>query len=247
MRLEKHCGLVLYSFPLGEADQIITCFTDSGSLVKFVAKGSRKSKSRFAAAVQLFNFAEFVIYTGKGLPILRQADILESFPQVRKDWTKTGASLAAIELCRLLILEEAEEVDVFDLVLRYLKHLKSNTYCPLTYDWFRLELVRLLGYQMSFGVCVSCGQPASKARLVWPEGGTVCIDCGTSPGSIYNSEQLRILDLLQRSPRDKALEPYAPMCAKVVDSLIFWLTDGKTKAQAFRYLFEKANKPRPSS
>ena len=103
MRLEKHTGFVVYGFPLGEADQIVSCFTSEGNLVKFIAKGSRKIKSRFAASVQLFNLAEFVLYKSKGLPYLRQAAIIDSFAPVRRDWQKSGAAFAVAELCRLLI------------------------------------------------------------------------------------------------------------------------------------------------
>jgi DNA repair protein RecO (recombination protein O) len=243
MRLEKHAGLILYSFALGEADQIITCLTSVGNVVKFVAKGSRKVKSKSSAAVQLFNLGEYVIYKGQGLPYLRQADIINSFSAIRKDWTKIGAALAVLELCRLLIAEEAGEISSYDRSVDYLLHINKNPYSSLCFDGFRMQFVASLGYGMDFCHCTACGQAVDKARLSWPEGGAICCTCNPNPDGSAGAGLLRLLDHLQNSSfaeLDKIdLEPkHKQQCAKVVDSLIFWLTEGKTKAQAFRKMFE---------
>lgn len=256
MRLEKITAFVVYAFALGEADQLVTCFSSEGNLVKFIAKGSRKTMSRFAAAVQLFNLGEYVVYRGKGLPILRQAEIMESFAPIRRDWTKSGAALSVLELCRLLIAEEARETESFRLVLAYFHHLKANDYTSLAFDAFRLQFVEALGYGINFSTCVACGRPADRAGgfLRWSEGGTVCSLCRTQ-GLDYirlNSQQLSLLCKLQHlgfSQIDALMADSAQkrICRELVDSLIFWLTEGKAKTQAFRKLFEDGCKPRPSS
>lgn len=248
MRLEKITGFVVYAFPLGEADQLVSCFSSSGNLVKFIAKGSRKTKSRFAAAVQLFNLGEYVIYRGKGLPILRQADIIDSFLSVRRDWSKTGAAMATMELCRLLIVDEARETEVFQLVFAYLHHLKESEYSPLVFDSFRLQFAARLGYAMDFSKCGSCGgDPGNNPGLNWSGGGAVCSRCRTesrNPG--VKTDTLRILDKMQTWDFSKIAEiNYSTSqrrnCTGIADSLIFWLTEGKTKAQAFRSLFEEGS------
>lgn len=242
MRLEKFMGFVIYAFPLGEADQIITCFTSAGNLEKFVAKGSRKVKSRFAASVQLFNLGEFVIYRGKGLPYLRQAAIVDSFPAIRRDWKKSGAAFAVVELCRLLLGDQAGEAEAFKLVLEYLYHLKTANYHPLSFDAFRLQFAARLGYAMSFRQCAVCGQASSNGNLVWARGGMVCPRCHPG-GRTAEARQLALLATLQTKgfaeidgiEVDNSLKE---ACAKAVDALIIWLSEGKTNAQAFRTLFE---------
>jgi len=241
MRLEKFTGFVLYSFSLGEADQLVTCFSNSGNLVKFVAKGSRKIKSRFSAAVQLINLGEYVIYCGKGLPYLRQAEIIESFPTIRRDWTKSGAVLSVLELCRLLIAEEARETQAFRLVLSYIYHLKDNDYSSIGFDAFRLQFVNSLGYGMSFSSCVACGRAVDNGSVSWAEGGIVCSECRSESSNYINlrTDQLSILSSLQDSDfYEKGSCSQSQLCVEVVDNLIFWLTEGKTKTQAFRKLFE---------
>lgn len=243
MRLEKLMGFVIYAFPLGEADQIITCFTSAGNLVKFVAKGSRKVKSRFAASVQLFNLGEYVIYRGKGLPYLRQADIVDSFLPIRRDWSKSGAVFAVMELCRILLGEEAGETDAFKLTLAYMHHLKEGDYSSLTFDAFRLQFVASLGYSMSFNHCALCGQACQAGSLAWIDGGLVCPQCHSPGTKAIGRRPLALLTALKTGgfaevdglAVDKSLEE---SCAKVVDNLIFWLSEGKTKTQAFRSLFE---------
>jgi len=243
MRLDKIRGFIVYSFPLGEADQIITCFSSSGNLVKFMAKGSRKVKSRFAAPVQLFNLGEYVLYRGRGLPFLRQAEIIDSFNPIRRDWTKSGSALAAMELCRLLIGEETREDRVFQLVLAYFYNLREK-YSSLAFDAFRLQFVARLGYGMEFDHCISCGRNLDAAWVSWEAGGALCDRC-RQHGSGYvhlEKDMLQLLGKLQLMDLNEVDKvdghQYRQQCAAVVDSLIFWLTEGKTKAQAFRKLFD---------
>lgn len=243
MRLEKVVGFIAYSFPLGEADQIVSCFTSAGNLEKFVAKGSRKVKSRFAAAVQPFNLGEYVIYRGNGLPILRQADIIDSLLPIRRDWSKSGAAFAVMELCRLLIAEEAREDTAFRQVFAYLHHLKEHHYTSLAFDAFRLQFAAALGYFMCFDSCAVCGGSlGTEAHISWAAGGAVCSRCprqsngqSITPGvmktlAVLGSTDYVAVDALQNS--------HSRICADIIDTLIIWLTDGKTKAQAFRRLFE---------
>ncbi|HOC06028.1 MAG TPA: DNA repair protein RecO [Bacillota bacterium] len=241
MRLQKINGFIVYGFPLGEADQLVSCFTSSGNLVKFVAKGSRKVKSKSAAAVQLFILGQYIIYRGKGLPILRQADIMDSFSPLRQDWAKCGAAFAAMELCRLLIAEEAREVDAFKLLLAYMLHLKTNPYDPIVFDSFRLKFAAYLGYEMNFSSCSQCGRPLQSGWLYWPAGGAVCSVCKGPARLSIRKEDLSLLHTL--GSRDFSyLQGKFPSQGKaateIIDSLINWLTEGKTKAQAFRPLFE---------
>lgn len=245
MRLEKHTGFVVYGFPLGEADQIVSCFTSEGNLVKFIAKGSRKIKSRFAASVQLFNLAEFVLYKSKGLPYLRQAAIIDSFAPVRRDWQKSGAAFAVAELCRLLIGEEAGEQAVFRHVLAYMLHLRDRDYVPLTFDAFRWQLAAALGYGMQTECCAICRQAARSGCMDWSQGGLVCPRCRSRTGGVgVDVRHLALLRTLSRcsfAESDKLVVNgnLQRHCARLVDDLIFWLTEGKTKAQAFRKLFEE--------
>lgn len=242
MRLDKISGFIVYGFPLGEADQLITCFTSSGNLVKFVAKGSRKVKSKSAAAVQLFILGEYVIYRGRGLPILRQADIIDSFSPLRLDWAKSGAAFAVMELCRLLIAEEAREHDAFKLVLSYMLHLKTIEYDSIVFDSFRLKFAACLGYEMGFSSCAQCGRPLQSGWLYWPTGGAVCSVCKGPGDKIFLSkEDLSLLDILGEKDFMELRGQFRSQgktATKIIDSLINWLTEGKTKAQAFRPLFE---------
>ena len=240
-RLHKITGFIVYGFPLGEADQLVSCFTSSGNLVKFVAKGSRKVKSQSAAAVQLFILGQYVIYRGKGLPILRQADIIDSFSPLRRDWAKCGAAFAAMELCRLLIAEEAREQDAFKLLMAYMLHLKTQAYDPIVFDSFRLQFAAALGYEMNFSSCSQCGRPLQSGWLYWPAGGAVCSVCKGPARLSIRKEDLALLDTLGRedfSSLQGKFPSQSKAVTEIIDSLINWLTEGKTKTQAFRPLFE---------
>lgn len=244
MRIEKLVGFIVYGFPLGEADQIISCFTSGGNLTKFIAKGSRKVKSKSAASVQLFVLGEYILYRGKGLPILRQGDIIDSLAPIRKDWAKSGAAFAAMELCRLLVEEEAREVEAFQLLMEYLHHLKNNPYDSIVFDSFRLKFAASLGYEMNFEFCSQCGVSLSNGWLDWPSGGAVCTNCRgqSTTNRRLSKDELIFFDSLGKKSfldlQDKQ-SSIAVSVVKAVDGLINWLTQGKTKAQAFRSMFEK--------
>jgi len=244
MRLTKQTGFIVYAFPIGEADQIVTSFTSSGNILKFIAMGSRKVKSRFAATVQLFNLGEFVVYSGRGLPYLRQADIIHSFPAIRRNLISNGAAFAVMELCKLLIGEEAGEEEAFRQVLAYMHYLNDHGYSSATFDAFRLKFVASLGYGMTFSNCAICGQ-AAEGRLAWNQGGLICSGCFPIPNDAkkFNPCQLDTLSSLQELSLAETDNLHLSvsqqqLCAAVVDSLIIWLTEGKTKAQAFRKIFE---------
>jgi len=247
MRLEKITGFISYAFPLGEADQIISCFSSSGNMVKFIAKGSRKVKSRFSASVQLFNLGQYVIYHGRGLPILRQGDIIDSFMPIRRDWVKSGAAFFVLDMIRWLIAEEARELEAFKLVFAYLVHLKENPYSPWAFDAFRLQLATAVGYEMNFSGCSICGRSLDAGGSInWAAGGAVCRRCisevrGKETDPVL-FEALRYLQTCQFTTADRGTGQRSA-CAEAADSLIFWLTEGKTKAQAFRKFFEEGGSP----
>src|SRR5688500_1891271 len=98
--LYKDEGVILKTIKLGEADRIVTIFTRSNGKVRAVAKGVRKTKSRFGARLEPFTQADLMIYKGRNLDTITSVDIVRSFDEVRSDYrclTSAAAHAVVVE------------------------------------------------------------------------------------------------------------------------------------------------------
>src|SRR4051794_4601752 len=103
--LYKDEGVVLKTIKLGEADRILTLFTRRNGKVRAVAKGVRKTKSRFGGRLEPFTNVSLMIYAGRSLDTITSADILTSFREVRGDYARLTAAAAMAELVDKITLE----------------------------------------------------------------------------------------------------------------------------------------------
>src|SRR3989337_969412 len=98
-KLYKDEAVVLKTIKLGEADRIVTLMTRSHGKVRAVAKGVRKTKSRFGARLEPFTLVNLMIYKGrKDLDTITSADIVSSFDSLRTDYRRLTAAAAVVEL-----------------------------------------------------------------------------------------------------------------------------------------------------
>ncbi len=240
-REEKVLALVVDGFALGESDQVVNAFTSNGDLVRFVAKGARKTKSRNSAAVQPFVLGRYIISTAYSLPILRQADIVKSYSRIRTDLVRCTAALSAMELIKLTVAEAGGEHAAFDLTRSYLEMLDNHPADSLVFDAFRLQFLSLLGYGLVWSQCVLCGAETAQGRLNWLEGGICCAKCSDERGLPVAADTLGIIRRLTSTPlpaigRISVTREQRRCCSALVDQIVVWHTDGKTKTQAFRNL-----------
>ena len=242
-REEKILGLVIDGFPLGESDQVVNVFTSQGNLVRFVAKGARKTKSRNSAVVQPFVLGRYIISTAYALPILRQADIVKSYPRIRMDLARCTAALSALELVKLTVAEAGGEHAAFKLTRQLLEQLDSHVSDSLLFDAFRLQFLSLLGYGLVWNQCVLCGCETTRGRLNWLDGGICCANCSGEKGLPVAADTLGIVRRLANTPlvavsRMAATKEQRRQCSALLDQIVVWHTDGKTKTQAFRNMID---------
>jgi hypothetical protein len=88
----KSKGIVLRSIRYGEADRILDLYTRDAGLVSAIAKGIRRTKSRFGARLEPLSCVDFVAYQGRTLDTLTQAELLRSFRGVREDLARFDAA-----------------------------------------------------------------------------------------------------------------------------------------------------------
>jgi DNA repair protein RecO (recombination protein O) len=177
MALYKEQGIVLRTMPLGESDRIVTIFGQSVGKIRAVAKGIRKTKSRFGARLDPFTHVDLLLYQGRELDIVTQADIITSFRTIRTDYARFAAGEMLLEATDRVAQERERNPQLFLLLLNGLRRLVDPVSDPsLVADSFLIRLTSLAGFRPALAGCAECGQ-AHASRFSIQQGGMVCDGC----------------------------------------------------------------------
>jgi DNA repair protein RecO (recombination protein O) len=194
MPLYKEQGVVLRTHKLGEADRIITILTQGSGKVRGVAKGIRKTKSRFGARLEPFTHVSLMLYRGTGaLDTITQADILAPHLSIRDDLRRFAAGETMLEAADKVAEEHERNVRLFLLLLSGLRALDASPRDPAAVaESFLLKLLSVSGFHPSLTACAVCGSGA-PGLFSNGQGGAVCSTCADH-GSVPVSSQ--VLELL---------------------------------------------------
>ena len=119
-------GIILKRRNFGEADRILTVFTLSKGKISIVAKGVRRISSRRAGNVELLNRVVLYLHQTKGMPILTEAESLETYQRIKSDLTLSTYAYHLIELVDKLTAENQENRILYEHLLEVLKRLSKN-------------------------------------------------------------------------------------------------------------------------
>ncbi len=128
MRTFKTEGIVIKRRNVGEADRIITIFSKDHGKLQIKASGVRKITSRRSPHIELLNYVNLTLYTGKTYPILVEAQSKENFSTLKEDLHKVGLAYHICELIDGLCPEGQEHESVFELLKRTLVILSPDGY-----------------------------------------------------------------------------------------------------------------------
>jgi DNA repair protein RecO (recombination protein O) len=198
--LYKDEGVVLKTIPLGEADRIVTLFTRQNGRVRAVAKGIRKTKSRFGGRLEPYTRAALIVYRGRNLDTITSADILTSFKNLRSDLSRLTAASALAELVEKITPEREDAFDVYALLLAGLGTLESgcaDTVVPA----FLVKVLSTSGYHPQLRACAGCGRGGPLRAFSSGIGGAVCDACGGQDRDAFglSSERIGLLSRLLAS------------------------------------------------
>ena len=172
----KDEGIVLKAIKLGEADRIITFYTRYNGKVRAVAKGIRKTKSRFGGRLEPFTRVDLMLYRGRSLYTVTSVDIVESFKDVRDHYETLTAAAALAELVDKVTPERERALPVYALLVSGLQALNgglSTTVVP----GFYVKLLSISGYHPQLRACAGCGSTDNLAGFSAPLGGVICESC----------------------------------------------------------------------
>ena len=213
MALVRSEGVVLKTMALGDTSRIVVAYTREHGLVRLVAKGARKSPSRFGFALEPLSRSRFLFYlkSDRELQLLSQADTLEPLGSRLADLTRLAYAQAAVELIDRLVWGEEPHVELFDLLTATLDSVTVAPFkaLPAITIAYELKVASLLGYRPQLEGCANCGETLSPRRLFSPaRGGLLCERCaGTETGAVQlSADALAGLSLLLSRPVGEAGE-----------------------------------------
>ncbi len=172
-------SIVLSTLDYGDADRIVTLFTlGRGRLTAFAA-GARKSKRRFAGALEPGTHVKAQLVETRGDTYrLDAADIVTAFHRVREDLGRIARSLYSLELCRELTRDHEPHPQLFRSLHDYLASLEANQAGPTSLIKFELDALSLAGFRPQFAPCLRCGLDTGERPRFDPDvGGALCENC----------------------------------------------------------------------
>ncbi|PPF25070.1 DNA repair protein RecO [Rathayibacter rathayi] len=176
-------AVVLRTHKLGEADRIVTLLSRSHGKIRAVAKGVRKTGSKFGSRLEPFMVADLQLYEGRSLDIVTQAESLGAYGAlIAADYDSYTAASAMVETADRLTDADAS-LQQYLLLVGALRSLSKHEHEPvLTLDSYLLRALSIAGWAPSFEDCARCGAPGPHGAVVVQLGGVVCADC-TPPGA----------------------------------------------------------------
>ncbi len=192
---------------LGEADRIITLFTKEHGRIKAVAKGVRRTKSRFGARLEPASYVDLQLYTGRTFDTITQVESIENYGDVLssdyQSWTVASAILEAAE--RFTQAEHEPALQQYLLVTGSLKALAEKRYdASLILDAYLLRSLAVAGYAPSLTICSRCDAPGPHKFFSLQGGGSVCITCKPSASASPSPVTLQLMANLLTGDWDQA-------------------------------------------
>jgi len=183
MPLRDSEAIVLRTFPLGDADRLVSLLTRAHGRLKGVAQGARRPKSRFGATLEPLTHLRVWFYERetRELVRIRQCELVESFLDVQKDY-RAGLALALMAEITEAVLPERESQDAaFRLLLHVARSLKQDpgSSADLALGYFLVWTMRLAGWLPDLDHCAGCGRETSGQAVYWSlsETGLQCARC----------------------------------------------------------------------
>lgn len=204
--LYREEGVVLRTHKLGEADRIVTLFTRSRGLLRAVAKGVRRTTSKFGARLEPFMVVDLQCYEGRSLDSVTQAVTLGAYgASISVDYDRYRAGSAIVETAERLG-EGGPSLPLYALLVGALRTLAAGKIAPdLVRDGYFLRAMSAAGWTPGFTDCVRCGAPGPHTVVSVQAGGVLCEVCRVAGPPRLDLESVTLLNALLNGDWDTAV------------------------------------------
>ena len=235
----------LKSYNLNDADKIMVMYSKDNGLIKGVAKGIKKPKSKLGARMDLLVANSLQLLKGRSMDTIIQAQTLNNFKKTREDIDKLVYSSYISELIvNLGEGSEAASKEIYDLLYKALNRISSSESkkdALIAVIKFQLKLLLIMGFCVELDTCLCCRERVLDEEMYFSSkmGGIVCIECNEHLG-VKLKMHYKIRDFLEamlqfdfdyESDYDrKATEKVCQVCFDLLDEYIKIHTNKKTKS-----------------
>ena len=189
-------AVVLRTYRLGEADRIIVLLGRDHGKIRGVAKGVRRTRSRFGSRLEPAGHVDISLWRGRGeLDTITGAHVagdVERFTALREDLVALGRAMAMLEAVERLALERTAAPELYDRLLRGLRSLLTHP-SPLSVGAFLWRLTQIEGVAPAVDGCVHCGQAGALVAVDIAHGGLVCRSCRPAGAVAVDAESVAVL------------------------------------------------------
>ena len=209
--------VVIRHYDYGEADRMLTVYSQQRGKLRALAKGVRKVRSRKAGHLEPFTRVKLQLAKGKNWYVVSQAEALDTYSSLRENLEAVGYASYVVELLDKFTYEEEENGAVYRLVTNTLARLARGDEPQMVVRYFEIQLLDLLGFRPEMQNCVVSGSPIKPEDQYFSGklGGAVSPVYGKGlAGAIPVSMQaLKYMRHFQRSPYREAVR------AKISDEI----------------------------
>lgn len=173
----------LKSYNLSESDKIIVMYSKEKGLIKGVAKGCKKPKSKLGARMDLLVANQLMLYKGKNLDTICEAKSLNTFKNNRQDMHKLFYSMYISEIVNNFGIEgDPCSEEVYDLLYKALEKVanaKDKKEILIGVIKFQLKIMQIAGFGVELDTCLCCREQILAENMYFSPkmGGVVCEEC----------------------------------------------------------------------
>lgn len=184
----------LKSYNLSESDKIIVMYSKDKGLIRGVAKGVKKPKSKLGARMDLLVANTLMLHKGKNLDTICQADVLNTFNKTRQDIDKIFYSMYVTEVVSNFGTEEDPSSEaIYNILYKALNSISSaenKVEIMLAVIKFQLKMMIETGFAIEFDTCLCCHNHVGADTMYFVPhiGGIVCKNCAEK--IYYNKKQM---------------------------------------------------------
>lgn len=218
MALYRDEGVVLRTYKLGEADRIVVLFTRGRGKIRAVAKGVRRTKSKFGSRLEPGTIVQLQLYEGRNLDIITQAERVVAFTRLRADLELYGRTSVVLEMVDSIVVEAEANAALYKLLAGALNELERSGN-PLVVAAFAAKFLALEGVQPRLDSCVRCGATDDLEGIQLGEGGAVCIRCPPT-GDPLSADVRRAFSLVLDGQVRNVLDGTSPYVARELETLV---------------------------
>ncbi|HVB04991.1 MAG TPA: DNA repair protein RecO [Acidimicrobiales bacterium] len=216
MGLYRDEGIALRTYRLGEADRIVSFLTPGHGKVRAVAKGVRKTKSRLGARVEPLSHLSLLLWQGRELDVVSQAEVLDSFRAVREDLSRLSRGLTMLEIADQVAQERQPAPELFALLKGALSALEQSA-SPVVLGAFSFKLLGIEGVGPVVDRCARCGAGEPLVAFDATIGGLLCVGCRR--GEAVGPEVVALLRQVLSGGLARAIAETEPVTARLFEQL----------------------------